>query len=46
MDNVFIEELCRSLKHDDIYLKGHVDGCEAKLRIGARIEAYNNRRLH
>ena len=28
MDNVFIERLWRSLKHEDIYLKGYADGRE------------------
>ena len=26
MDNVFIERLWRSLKHEDVYLKGYSDG--------------------
>ena len=30
MDNVFIERLWRSLKHEDIYLKGYADGREAR----------------
>jgi len=34
MDNVFIERLWRSLKHEDIYLKGYADGREAKAGIG------------
>ena len=29
MDNVFIERLWRSLKYEDIYLKGYADGREA-----------------
>ena len=33
MDNVFIERLWRSLKHEDIYLKGYADGCEARAGI-------------
>ena len=33
MDNVFIERLWRSLKHEDIYLKGYADGREAKAGI-------------
>ena len=33
MDNVFIERLWRSLKHEDVYLKGYADGCEAKAGI-------------
>ena len=30
IDNVFIERLWRSLKHEDIYLKGYADGGEAR----------------
>ena len=41
MDNVFIERLWRSLKHEDIYLKGYVDGREAKAGIGAWFAFYN-----
>ena len=33
MDNVFIERLWRSLKYEDIYLKGYADGCEARAGI-------------
>src|SRR6516165_9917361 len=29
MDNVFIERLWRSLKYEDIYLKGYADGHDA-----------------
>jgi hypothetical protein len=34
MDNVFIERVWRSLKYEDIYLKGYADGREAKAGIG------------
>jgi putative transposase len=33
IDNVFIERLWRSLKYEDIYLKGYADGREAKAGI-------------
>src|SRR5258705_10847840 len=46
MDNVFIERLWRSLKHEDIYLKGYADGREAKAGNGNWIGFYNGRRLH
>jgi len=46
MDNVFIERLWRSLKHEDVYLKGYADGREAKVGIGAWIAFYNTRRPH
>lgn len=41
MDNVFIERLWRSLKHEDIYLKGYTDGREAHAGIAAWIAFYN-----
>ena len=46
MDNVFIERLWRSLKHEDVYLKGYADGHEAKAGIADWIAFYNNRRPH
>ena len=46
MDNVFIERLWRSLKYEDIYLKGYADGREAKAGIGAWFAFYNARRPH
>jgi putative transposase len=33
-DRVFIERVWRSLKHEDVYLKGYFDGREAKAGIG------------
>jgi putative transposase len=41
MDNVFIERLWRSLKYEDVYLKGYADGREARTGIGAWIAFYN-----
>ena len=32
MDNVFIERLWRSLKYEDVYLKGYADGRERRAR--------------
>src|SRR5213082_226239 len=46
MDNVFIERLWHSLKHEDIYLKGYADGREAKAGIGDWIIFYNAKRPH
>ena len=46
MDNVFIERLWRSVKYEDIYLKGYADGREARAGIGAWIAFYNTRRPH
>jgi len=46
MDNVFIERLWRSLKYEDIYLKGYADGREARAGIASWIAFYNGRRPH
>jgi putative transposase len=46
MDNVFIERLWRSLKYEDIYLKGYGDGREARAGIAQWIAFYNGRRPH
>jgi len=46
MDNVFIERLWRSLKYEDIYLKGYADGHEAGAGITRWIGFYNNSRPH
>jgi putative transposase len=46
MDNVFVERLWRSLKYEDVYLKGYADGREARAGIGAWIAFYNTRRPH
>jgi putative transposase len=46
MDNVFIERLWRSLKHEDVYLKGYAGGREARAGIAAWITFYNLRRPH
>jgi putative transposase len=46
MDNVFIERLWRSLKYEDIYLKGYADGREARSGIGMWMAFYNGCRPH
>ena len=46
MDNVFIERLWRSLKYEDVYLKGYADGREAARGIAEWIAFYNERRPH
>ena len=46
IDNVFIERLWRSLKYEDIYLKGYADGREARAGIGEWLGFYNHRRPH
>jgi putative transposase len=46
MDNVFIERLWRSLKYEDVYLKGYSDGREARAGIVSWLALYNGRRPH
>ena len=46
MDNVFIERLWRSLKYEDVYLKGYADGREAPRGIAEWVAFYKDRRPH
>jgi putative transposase len=46
IDNVFIERLWRSLKYEDIYLKGYADGREARAGIALWMAFYNGQRPH
>lgn len=46
MDNVFIERLWRSLKHEEVYLKHYGDAREARQGIAQWIAFYNTRRPH
>jgi putative transposase len=46
IDNIFIERLWRSLKYEEVYLKGYADGREACAGIAAWIAFYNGRRPH
>jgi putative transposase len=46
MDNVFIERLWRSLKHEDVYLKFYADGKELHAGLADWIAFYNEQRPH
>lgn len=46
MDNIFIERLWRSLKYEEVYLKGYADAAEARSAITNWISFYNLRRPH
>jgi putative transposase len=46
LDNIFIERLWRSLKHENVYLMAYADGREARAGIGRWIGFYNDRRPH
>lgn len=46
LDNVFIERLWRSLKYEEVYLKGYDSIAVARKEIGAYFDLYNKRRRH
>ncbi len=46
MDNIFIERLWRSIKHEAVHLKAYADGREARAGIGSWMTFYNFRRPH
>ena len=45
-DNVFIERLWRSLKYEDVYLKGYADGRDVAHGIAEWVAFYNERHPH
>src|SRR5680860_824016 len=46
MDNVFIERLWRSVKYEEVYLKGYETIPEARTELTAYFDFYNRRRRH
>jgi putative transposase len=46
MDNVFIERLWRSVKYEEVYLKGYETIPEARRELAAYFDFYNQRRRH
>jgi len=46
IDNVFIERLWRSLKHEEVYLKAYEDVAAARRGIGDYFKFYNQQRPH
>ena len=46
MDNVFIERLWRSVKYEEVYLKGYESITEARRELKAYFDFYNRRRRH
>jgi putative transposase len=46
LDNVFAERLWRSLKYEEVYLKGYDSIAEARREIGAYLAFFNNERPH
>jgi putative transposase len=46
LDNIFVERLWRSVKHEDVYLKGYVTMPELQLGLTAYFLFYNTERTH
>lgn len=46
LDNIFTERLWRTVKYENVYLKGYTSPREARLGIAAFLAFYNDRRLH
>lgn len=46
LDNVFVERFWRSLKYENIYVKGYETLKDAKLGISEYMDFYNDRRIH
>jgi len=46
LDNIFVERLWRSVKHEDVYLKGYVTMSELQLGLTDYFRFYNTERPH
>ena len=46
LDNVFVERLWRSVKHEEIYLKAYEDAAECREGLGWYFPFYNEERFH
>ena len=46
VDNVFIERLWRSLKYEDVFIKGYADGTELRAGVVQWLASYDHARLH
>jgi putative transposase len=46
LDNVFIERLWRSVKHEDIYLKDYEDGWDLEAGLTSYFQFYCEKRVH
>jgi putative transposase len=46
LDNIFVERLLRSAKHEDLYLKGYATPVELKQRLAKYFRLYNTERSH
>jgi putative transposase len=45
-DNIFVERLWRSVKHEDVYIRGYASISELKMGLAAYMKFYNQERMH
>ena len=45
-DNIFTERLWRTIKYEEVYLKGYTTPRETRVGIDSYLEFYNDRRVH
>ena len=45
-DNIFVERLWRTVKYEEVYLKGYPGATEVRKELGAYFSFYNNQRPH
>lgn len=45
-DNIFVERLWRTVKYEDIYLKGYETMAQAQMGLGSYFRFYNHERFH
>jgi len=45
-DNIFVERLWRSVKHEDVYLKGYATMTDSMLGLAEYFTFYNTKRMH
>ena len=43
-DNIFLERLWRTVKHEEVYLKAYADAREARMALGDHLRFYNDLR--
>ena len=46
LDNIFVERLWRTIKYEEVYLRAYESVREARARIDAYMDFYNNERPH
>ena len=46
LDNIFVEQLWRSINYEEVYLKAYQNGSEARRGIEAYLDLYNQGRPH